>query len=298
MPQPVTVIVPTIGRVDVLRHTLRSLVRQTIGVETIVVDQNPPGVSSLGSVEEEFRAVCTWIRTNVRNLPAARNLGALRANGSILVYCDDDIEAPPRYIENILLRYQDDRWGAVCGPSIGSDASWNDSPPCTDIDGDEAFWRGNFQSRISMEVRSGMGCNHSVRKRWWERVGGYDTNFTGGALREEGEFFVRLVRSGCRVYYDRRCWLYHPRGDRTGGCSGMLSGKGVRDRFQQRLRNHAYFLYKSFPGRARQYMLKELFLLFIRRQGLRSLLREPRLPLDWYRINREVAKITSGVPLS
>jgi glycosyltransferase involved in cell wall biosynthesis len=255
-----------------------------------VIDQNSEGVDGLSEVRSEFETRCTWVHSSLKNLPAARNLGARLAQGSILIYCDDDIEAPPTYLENILARYADDKWGAVCGPAISSDASWNSLPPVADLQSDEAFWRCNFQSAVSMEVRSGMGCNHTMRKHWWSRAGGYDESFAGGALREESEFFVRLVRSGCRVYYDAACWVYHPRGNRTGGCAGQFGMADVRETFRQRLQSHAYFLYKSFPNRANRHMLSELLSLFIRRHGLNSLFSEPRIAVDWYKINRETAR--------
>jgi hypothetical protein len=147
-----------------------------------------------------------------------------------------------------------------------------------------------------MEVLSGMGCNHSMRKSWWVAAGGYDEAFGGGALREESELFVRLVRAGCRVYYDAQCWVYHPRGDRSGGCAGLLREAGTRARFRQRTEAHAYFLYKSFPDRAGRHMRRELLSLFMRRQGLSSLVREPRIALDWYRIDRAAARRTREAP--
>jgi GT2 family glycosyltransferase len=298
MAETLSVIVATVGRAGVLCDALLSLARQTVAAEIIVIDQNREHLAPVDDVRAKLGGRCVWVRSDSTCLPAARNLGARRARGSILVFCDDDIEAPPTYLESLLARYAAGPWGAVCGPCLGSDASWNSRPPVRDRNSDEAFWRGNFQSAMSMEVVSGMGCNHSMRRSWWQRVGGYDEAFAGSALREESEMFVRLVRAGCRVYYDAACWVYHPRGDRSGGCAGPLAEARVRERFRQKTEAHAYFLYKSFPERARRHMLRGLRDLLLTRQGLGDLVQDPRILLDWWRINRGAARRLRQPPAS
>jgi GT2 family glycosyltransferase len=98
----VSVIVPTCDRRDDLRRCLESLTRQRSrrSIEIIVVD-NLPGRGPARDVVREFRGV-SLVEEGRPGLSYARNAGFAAAQGDIIVATDDDVVAPPEWIERLV----------------------------------------------------------------------------------------------------------------------------------------------------------------------------------------------------
>lgn len=101
----ISVVIPTRNRADLLASALRSLARQTIALskfEVIVVDN--------GSTDRTTQVIseCAVKQPNLRSLQVSepglhngRHAGMNAAEGDILVFADDDIEAFPSWLESI-----------------------------------------------------------------------------------------------------------------------------------------------------------------------------------------------------
>lgn len=97
-PLPVSVVIPTYNRAELLRRTLDSVLAQRVQpLEVIVVDD--------GSVDDS-RAVCEgygdavrYIWQENRGLPGARNTGIAAARGEWVALCDSDDLWHPRKLE-------------------------------------------------------------------------------------------------------------------------------------------------------------------------------------------------------
>ncbi|MEO5895174.1 MAG: glycosyltransferase [Vicinamibacterales bacterium] len=101
-PQRVSVIVPSCERPDDLRQCLHSLASQRTrhAVEIVVVDNRPTSPTT-ADVVREFPSV--RLVTEMRpGLSYARNAGITAATGEIIVATDDDVVAPPDWIEKLL----------------------------------------------------------------------------------------------------------------------------------------------------------------------------------------------------
>jgi GT2 family glycosyltransferase len=92
MPLPlVSVVVPTLGREQFLRLTLRSALRQRdVDLEVIVVDDGPS--ESAAAVVERFDdpRICLRRHRQRRGAAAARNTGIAHARGEWVAFLDDD----------------------------------------------------------------------------------------------------------------------------------------------------------------------------------------------------------------
>ncbi len=111
--QTISVVVITSDRPMLLNRCLLSLADQTVKpIEIIIVD---------GSKRHNETAVianyCRWthrlpiclLRDDRRSIPYARNLGALKSHGDIVVYLDDDLAAANTYLSRMQDHFIRDR---------------------------------------------------------------------------------------------------------------------------------------------------------------------------------------------
>lgn len=104
MNQPkITVVIPTYNEEKVIGNCLASLARQAVPAEIIVVDDGSKDNSL--SVIENFKLKnknCVLLRQKHEGPGAARNLGASKAKGDILVFVDADMEFAPDFLEKLV----------------------------------------------------------------------------------------------------------------------------------------------------------------------------------------------------
>ena len=99
----VSVITPTYNRQDSLRRLLDSLAIQTLEpnkYEVIVVDDG----SSSGSIDENFEGYLfqfQYLRQENQGATIARNNGALKSQGQVLVFIDDDVTISANVLETL-----------------------------------------------------------------------------------------------------------------------------------------------------------------------------------------------------
>jgi GT2 family glycosyltransferase len=111
----VSIIVPTCNRPADLRRCLESLhaQRSTRHIEIIVVD-NRPGVGAARHVTRDFPNV-VLVEEQRSGLSYARNAGFLAARGEILIATDDDVVAPPNWLERLVAPFARPEVDAVTG---------------------------------------------------------------------------------------------------------------------------------------------------------------------------------------
>jgi len=101
-PHTVSIIVPTFDRPDDLRRCLESLGSQVTrhSIEVVIVD-NKPSSPSASTVARDFPSARLVIESRP-GLSYARNAGIAAASGEIIVTTDDDVVAPPEWIEQLI----------------------------------------------------------------------------------------------------------------------------------------------------------------------------------------------------
>jgi glycosyltransferase involved in cell wall biosynthesis len=117
-----SVIVPTYSRAAHLRRCLLALAGQDLPrerYEVIVVDDG--GQVNLEEAVASVRPMKVTLLRQINSGPAAaRNRGAAKARGKILVFTDDDCCPPPRWLSNIVTHFESESESILGGNTINS----------------------------------------------------------------------------------------------------------------------------------------------------------------------------------
>ena len=242
-PNQVSLIIPTYNRQEIVSQTLKYLKKQSItGVEVILVDQTVSNDSNLKNIKNDG-FIYKYIKITETGLPNARNVGAENAKGDILVFIDDDSIPDPDLIQsymNLFNDYEKDKW-CIGGRVIEKNTNMfkeNDS-----IVGGWITWYGktlkNFDTVKSGECEWATGGNFGLTKDLFIEAGGFDPNFIGTAVLEDGDFGYAVKKIGGRVYYYPEPVIEHLRIP-TGGVRQKNPAEGMF----YRAHNTVYFFRK------------------------------------------------------
>jgi len=240
----ISVILPTYDRNDALCKTLTQLLRQNYErYEIVVVDQTarhtPQTEAFLMSLSKRIR----YFRLRTPGLPEARNFGLERAQGEVVLFCDDDVELPPGWVASHALNYSEPTVGGVAGRVI------EDGEPIVDTTriGQVTLCGRlvvNHSSPRRADVEWARGGNMSFRRALVKSIGGFDPRFGGNAGFEEIDLCFRLRRTGYRIVFDPQAALVHLHLDR-GGCQTRTFDTVTY--YCHFLRNKTLFYLKNMP---------------------------------------------------
>jgi glycosyltransferase involved in cell wall biosynthesis len=211
---PLTVIIPTYNRKDILRRTLAGYLEQSgthlIG-ELLVVDDG--SIDESQSIVAEFKRRATfevrYLRQPNRGPAAARNLGLANASTPLVLYADDDIipgaELVAQHVE--WHRQFAHRTVAVLGY-----VTWSSEVHITPF----MKWYGEgslfsydqLQHGCEYDFRYLYTCNISLKREFLQSVGGFDERFKMAAF-EDTELGYRLSQAGLRLLYNSQAIGYH-----------------------------------------------------------------------------------------
>lgn len=221
-----SVIIPTRNRSDLLRNLLIFLKHQTLSpdeFEILVIDN--------GSTDDT-KAVTESFLNNLKNLKyfleekpglhEGRHRGLREAVSEILVYCDDDIEPFPTWLEAVKESFKDPKVVLVGGKNL---PKWEVEPPEWIKDWYEA---GNNYGKclgylsildlgeklIEIDPNYVWGCNFSIRKQILIASGGFHPDSMPEELkfyRGDGESYVtRWVKEkGLKAVYNPNASVFH-----------------------------------------------------------------------------------------
>ena len=236
----ISVVIPTFRRSEILRATLNALAEDSRAwggaVQVIVVcDGEDEGTRRLAQIYSTMPVDWTFHGQNL-GLPTARNSGAARATGDILLFLDDDTAAAPGLLRDhiathVSAKMQDPRYDYVaCGRIVESALNPQSSKTGEFL---EQAWISTLD-RYEAAVRNGesdpdlanaqeiscFGLNCSMPRDLFERTGGFNPLLR--SMDEELEYGVRLYAQGVRfistpaavyhrndkdlVTYFSRCW--------------------------------------------------------------------------------------------
>jgi glycosyltransferase involved in cell wall biosynthesis len=227
----VSIIIPTFNRETSLRYTLTSLMRQThptTRFEVIVVDnESTDGTQQLvENLNTPYKL--NYVRkVKERQFESAgtRNLGARLARGDVLIFLDDDMIVPDRFVENHMKFHTRGDNFAVLGKMLYLDDNQKLSDAIVGSDfkahelGKAHFVGTNVRRFIDLsgnlpQFSRGydfcIGANFSVRKATFERVGPLDENFDGPSpAGVDIAYGIKLHARGARLAYGRWALGFH-----------------------------------------------------------------------------------------
>jgi GT2 family glycosyltransferase len=206
----VSVIVPTHNRCASLHRTLKALSLQTYPVPdfevVVVADGCTDGTAEvLKNYKTPF--VLRILQQSGQGAAAARNYGARRALGSLLLFLDDDVEPKPSLIETHVQAHAAQPRHAVMGPCFPVRHRQADFLRI----GMRLWWHKKFETmqqaghRYTFEdLLSG---NLSIAADLFGNMGGFDPTLRGA--REDYEFGVRLIKAGVPFTFASQALAYH-----------------------------------------------------------------------------------------
>ncbi|MGA2032739.1 MAG: glycosyltransferase [Thermoguttaceae bacterium] len=216
----VAIAIPTYLREAVLVDTCRQVIALSPPPdEVLVIDQTPEHEPE---TESYLRAQCAagrirWIRHWPPNLPSARNRALAETTADIIIFIDDDVRLCKSFIEEHRKNFRDPKVQAVAGRILQPAAHRHPDPKASWPQlMDYHFFRLD-SSRRAENVATFGGGNHSARVRFFKKLGGYDTNYTGWAFREDSDMAIRAWKGGGAIVFDPDAVLQHLAAP-AGGC--------------------------------------------------------------------------------
>ena len=208
---PVSIVIPTHNRLPILAQVLDALASQDFATESmeviVVADGCTDGTEdAIRTREYPFRLAI--VTQDGSGAAAARNAGAARASGTLLIFLDDDVIPTSTLVgEHVSLHRWTSRAAAV-GPYL---LPPQDRPT---FFGEKLrrWWEDQFEAMGHPEhqftYRDLLSGNLSIPAAVFAETGGFNTSFpdAGG---EDFEFGVRLLEANIRIAYASRARAEH-----------------------------------------------------------------------------------------
>jgi glycosyltransferase involved in cell wall biosynthesis len=198
----ISIIIPTHNRSASLKRTLDALCSQDYPMHQLeVIVAADRCIDDTIAMVQEYQAP---FRMSVFEVPGrgaadARNFGADRAEGRLLIFIDDDIVPAPGFIRAHERLQKPDR--VVVGysrPVI---------PDHTDLYWIELrrWWMGMFYRMCEpghrFAFRDLLSGNFSIRTELFASIGGFDTGFSASHAHEDYELGVRIIKAGAEIIF-------------------------------------------------------------------------------------------------
>ncbi|MBV9291702.1 MAG: glycosyltransferase [Frankiales bacterium] len=168
VPPVVTVVVPTVDRVELLRRCLRGLAGQDLAdpYEVVVVHDGNAGITALLAEVADDLPV-RGLRIDERGVSAKRNAGWRAARADLVAFTDDDCEPSVGWLTALVQAAGDDR-ALVAGPVAPHP--------------EDAGVTGPWARTVNQPVESGYypGCNLLLRRSALEATDGFDPAMQAG----------------------------------------------------------------------------------------------------------------------
>lgn len=159
----------------------------------------------------------------------ARNKGAKRARGEILLFLDDDCEAGPNWVRENLKELEDKKIGAVGGYIEGRSKRY--FARSLDFANFSLCQLPHREERVVSSTTLGM------RRCVFEKVGGFDPTLR---VKEDTDLCYRIIREGFKVVYQPKVRIVHNHGRETlkdlliyQYRNGRISGLEVEHRYME-----------------------------------------------------------------
>ena len=200
---PISIVVPTYGRDDILIATIKHLLElEPKPAEILVIDQTEKHKDVVENTLNnwELSGAVKLIHLPEPSIPRAMNCGLCEAKQNFVLFVDDDIIPDPGLLEHHLRALERSGAALVAGRVL---QPWQEEGNFSD---DDHF---HFASTKSGWMCEFMGGNFTVRRDVALRLGGFDEQFVRVAYNFEAEFSFKLNRAGYRIFFEPAACVHH-----------------------------------------------------------------------------------------
>ena len=203
----ISIVLATKGNKEILlEKCLKSLRKQTFQEFEIILVYSifPKGLNEL--IENTNINI---LKENSATLSAARNLGIKQAKGELIVFIDDDAEAPENWLCKIYSTFQQHPSIACLGGPNITPSEESEKNPLRSAQG--AFVESRFGQNVCLDrsaVAKIAGCNVAYRSEVFEKIGYLNESLRSG---EDWEYHIRLVENGYHIRFDPEIKVWHHR---------------------------------------------------------------------------------------
>lgn len=240
----ISIVVPTYKRKDSMIRLLKSLVPQTRAhVEIIIVEQVIDNGRDFENFVKKHALNFHYYFLPDASTSHAKNVGVRHAKGKYIIFLDDDVVIEKDFLSVYQTDFTKNQYPIIAGKVLTKGHLAN--PESKNV-GKISYW-GNFSddfgSDIPQEVDTMIGCNAGWRKDIFEKLGGFDEQFTGNAMREESDISLRAKKAGYHIMYEPHAIIHHLREER----GGARKTEGRLQWYFNFLSNETYFFLKHRP---------------------------------------------------
>lgn len=250
---PVSVVIPTYGREDLLCTALKDVLALSYpDLEVIVVDQTPEHTPATRMFLDAVAGRVRLLRQPEPHLVRAMNAGVAAAHGELVLFLDDDVRIPdPELVARHARNYGDPSIGGVAGRILDAATRAEGRYDPRSAEPVFGFFNTGWNHRTRAVVYTAAGANMSFRRELLVRLGGFDPRFAGNAFRFENDFVRRLARAGRAVVFDPEAEVLHFYGSPGGAGNRHLRGRDPRSHawYAAFFHNHVYCDLKHTPRR-------------------------------------------------
>ncbi|MFN8079245.1 MAG: glycosyltransferase [Kineosporiaceae bacterium] len=221
-PDPMTVVVCTRDRAELLRRSLTSILDQASGRTELVVVDNAPRTSATRDVVEALDdARIRYVLEPRPGLSVARNVGMAHASHELVAFTDDDVVADPDWLVGLSAAARHGDAGCLTG-----------SVPTGQLESAvqhfferRVDWSGQLEPQLFRRQDThrgplypfspgifGTGANFAITRSAYRRVGPFDERLGAGRRTKGGEdldYFFRLIWAGIGIRYEPSAMVWH-----------------------------------------------------------------------------------------
>ncbi len=182
--------IPAHNRPDFLEKTINAILEQSVEeFELLVV-----GFKGNGTIE---RVKPLFSDKRIRFFKIAssfpdkkRNFGIKKAGAEIVAFTDDDCIPDKNWLDELLKEFKDKKLAGVEG------LTYNDNK------------RLFFHATENLEGGKFPACNYAFRKKWLEKVKGFDEEYN--FFREDTDLAFKVLNAGGKVKFSDKARVFHP----------------------------------------------------------------------------------------